>query len=392
MYQVGLLGLVKGKNQQQYGRLMAHVSNKVQALDAFEPSLWNVVEVVLTALAGDKLQVNFTRLRLLMAVDRCLRQLSRGKGAELSGQVFDELLFLVSIIDSSATPISNILSQHDITKLAWSDSDFKDHFNNIVGPGKETVAIVCNAIIDELLQARDILELVSQTDVTDEWGLLLAILNKAELILSFLSLMDIAHTLKQLSFELELAVQEGVVKDKQCLIEAAGTLLYVESALSLVTALPTEVTGDNQLQSRDKQTSVIADVMLDKAGQIVIAEGVSLMNLAKRSISNYVDSRFDYSHIANLGSTLAKVGGFLAILDYHRAEQILLKCHQFIASLEGNDLADDQKRGQVEALADTLVGIEYYINELAASGHSNEDLLSIAEQGIGQLIIDSSAS
>ncbi|CAH0990283.1 hypothetical protein SIN8267_00375 [Sinobacterium norvegicum] len=391
MYQVGLLGLVKGKDQQQYGRLMAHVSNKVQVFEGFPTSLWRLIEVVLTAVSSNKLQINFTRLRLLMSIDNNLRQLSRGKETVVTGQVIDELLFLVSIIDSSAAPITAILNEHEVSKLSWTDNDFKDHFNNIIGPGKDTVAIVSAAIVEELLQARDILELVSQTGVTDEWQSLLQLLGKTESILSFLSLMDIAHTLQHLRLELELAVRDGVVNDKQCLLDAAGTLLYIESALSLLTALPTEVSGDKELLSRDKQTTVIADVMLNKAAKIVIAEGVSMMNLAKRSIVNYAENNFDFSHIANLSATLAKVAGFLAILDYHRAQQIILKCNQYIATLETTVLSSEQQSEQVEALADTLVGIEYYINELASTANSNDDLLGIAEQGISQLIVGSSA-
>lgn len=383
MYQVGLLGLYKEKNQQQYGRLMAHVCQRVQAIDSMKAAPWRLSELVLTAVSSGKLKLNYTRLRLFMALDGYLRQLSKGKAIEVSQEHANELVYLLSVVGSKSTVITEMLRQCGTVRLGWADSDYVEHFHNIVGPGRETIAVLSVSLREELLQARDILELVSQTGVMDEWPRLLQIITKTESILSFLGLKDMAKTLRRLVNDLT-ACGEGGGGDSDSLLEAASTLLYIESAVSVLKSLPSEA-EEAKTVSQEGQNDVIANVLLQEATEIVVKEGISSMTLAKRAIASYVESDFDYSHVANLSKTLSAVAGFLNMLEYDAAASVLGQCNRFVLSLEhsGNDC--DERKVQIEILADAMIGVEYYIAELAAGGAPNQDLLVIAEQGVAEL-------
>jgi hypothetical protein len=116
----------------------------------------------------------------------------------------------------------------------------------------------------------------------------------------------------------------------------------------------------------------------------VINESKSAISLAKRGITAYLDSGFDAVHIANVGASLSMVEGAFQILGHARAAAVLGQC---IAHIDhcGVRGASDQSRRELETLADALISLEYYLNELSTSDRENVELLSLAEQSVLEL-------
>jgi hypothetical protein len=125
-------------------------------------------------------------------------------------------------------------------------------------------------------------------------------------------------------------------------------------------------------------------VYLQEAIWVVADEARSALTLAKRAITAFIESDYDKLHLANLPGTLRSIwGGLQMVNDPHAASVIA----RVAASIQEQLLdAREAPAPQVlEALADALTSLEYYIESIGRREESNSDLLKLAESSLGDV-------
>ena len=120
---------------------------------------------------------------------------------------------------------------------------------------------------------------------------------------------------------------------------------------------------------------------LQEATYVVADEAKSALTLAKRAITAFIESDYDKLHLANLPATLHSIWGGLHMLDDPGAASVL---ERVAASIQERLLdAREAPQAQVlEALADALTSLEYYIESVGRREDRNADLLKLAESSL----------
>src|SRR5690606_33096533 len=107
----------------------------------------------------------------------------------------------------------------------------------------------------------------------------------------------------------------------------------------------------------------------------------SALTLAKRAITAFIESDYDKMHLANLPATLHSIWGGLQMINDPEAAKVLKRVALSIESklLESRQPPSNQV---LEALADALTSLEYYIEGIGQREDRNVDLLKLAESSL----------
>jgi len=122
-------------------------------------------------------------------------------------------------------------------------------------------------------------------------------------------------------------------------------------------------------------------IYLQEAVWVVADEARSALTLAKRAITAFIESDYDKLHLANLPGTLRSIWGGLVMVNDPQAADVIARV---AASIQERLLdAREAPVSQVlEALADALTSLEYYIESIGRREERNTDLLKLAESSL----------
>ena len=394
MYQTGLLGII---NQQRpgahYYQLMSRsIARTVGMLGGHENQLsWRLAGAVLECFAHSSLELTINRKRNLADIEKKLRQIV-SKGEEGLNETFPEplikdLLFLLMLSTHQSPEVQLVREAYSITStLDLDDTVLMRQREVMYGPGIDAIESVIKVLKEELFQAKDILEIASQNNAidADDLASLQAILSRIADTLQVLNLTGPQETLKQ---QLERTAgwndRSGALEPNDFL-EAADAVLFVDSSLSGLDRGEISIAELNEASALTRK-KIIAGSQLAEAERVVIEEAESGISLAKRAITSYVDSNFDSAHISNVVVTLNTVRGGLLMLGYKRAASVIKSSSDFVGSNLKQGNTGEQRHQLLETLADALISLEYYLNEISSGQSPNDKILELAEESLAAL-------
>lgn len=401
MYQTGLLGIIKQQTPgPHYYRLMFRSMSRIASmLRGHDHQLdWRLAAAVIECFARGSLSLTINRKRNLASVEKMLRQVvnkgEEGLDEPIPETLKKEFLFLLLLSGFESPEVNILLDAYGLSRgLGIDDQELTHQREVMYGPSQDAIESVIKVLKEELYHAKDILEIASQNnsiDVEDYTGLK-NILSRVVDTLMVLNLSGPREILKQqldrtLGWSDRIDALEG-----NDFLEAADAVLFVESALSGIDRGEITVVELNEANALTRQ-QIIASSQLAEAEKLVLEEAEACIALAKRAITSYVDSNFDSAHIANVVTTLNTVRGGLHILGYKRAASVIKSSSDFVGSHLKKGASGNQRHQLLETLADALISLEYYLNELSSGQGANDKILEIAEESLAALgfAVDSS--
>ena len=390
MFQAGFVGLMREPNNALHYEYSLRALNRIVSLLGDHPGalLLRVAVPVLAALAAGKLELTLNRKRSLASIEKSLRLLASSGEAGLaqaySESVLRDLLFMLMLSTYDSAEARAIKQAFSLLQLATTDDDIVAQRALMHGPSQDTIETVVRALFEELRGAKDLLELCAQHGAISEGDSvqLTAVISRVADTLSILNLTGPrAVLLEQLP---ELHASTGASAPLAGLQRLADAVIYVESALSSLDRRETTVVALNTADA-DQRDQIVADSYLAEAQRCVLNEAKAGINNVKQSISSYLDADFDAVHIAQVPASLNTVRGGLQVLKYRRAAAILKSCAAFVDSHIKQTSRPAQHHQLLETLADTLISLEYYLNELEFSHRGNDKILDVAEEGLAAL-------
>ena len=393
MYQVGLLAILRQKNQALNLQLIARASARfAQQIDgASGQGIWYLAAAVAECLAQGGLTLNLNRRRTLGTIERLMARYLKGGEAALAGLLDEstrrELVFLLALSPYREGAAKRIIDAFAIPHLHPDDRELTAQQESMRGPGIEAIDSVVKVLKEELRTAKDILEIAaqSQTVSAEELAPFKETLGRVADTLRMVNLKAPSNILREQLLQVETwSAQKNGVGTEQFLA-VADALLFIESSLSGL--YRNELTASDLEQVTDAmRQQIVADGQFAEAARIVIDEAQSGIAMAKRAIISYVESNFDPIHIANVAVTLNTVRGGVQILNHVRAAAILKGCAAFLdAHVQDRQHSAPQRHQLLETLADALISLEYYLSELAAVRTPDEKILTVAEESLAAL-------
>ena len=388
MYQVGLLGVIKNQSSKMHFQLMNRAVHRAASMlgEHAESGIWRLACAFTHCLEAGDFELTLHRKRYLAAIEKLMRDFANKGQESLSQASHDDLqqalLFCLILSGSSSGQVTSILKQIDLPVDIGTDKLVKQQRELMHGPSLDTFDSVIAVVKEELSSAGDILEISSQNNRIDEEDLttLKRILTRVADTMTVLNLPEAKTMLDEQLSELNNYNPDEFFD----FLATADTLLFVDSSLSRLKHhnLTSETLDQASTTSR---IEVMANGQLAEAERVVLEEAKSCISLAKRAITSYVESNFDSAHISNVATTLNTVRGGLYILNFRRAASIMRSCCDFIND-HINQLSEGGHRHQLlETLADALISIEYYLNDIEVNCKPDEMILEIAEESLDAL-------
>jgi hypothetical protein len=385
-FQVGLLGVLREKNDVVSKKLFSRAARGFVRLCQGAPmgQMWCLVAMVADAMLDRTMGFSKARKRLFMRVEKYSREVVYvGKVATTKtapDSLIRDLVYLLYRSGSANPEVISALSAFGLVPSDFPDSMFDAHARRLYGPGTDVLQSLSTALQDELNQLKDKLDIVERGIEPDlaELSSIAEALERLANTLIMLDLNQLASMARAEAGKLREWEKENRLPGESELYLVADSVLSIEDAvLQIVTRGITSETDALAGGQRNREESLY----LQEATYVVAEEAKSALTLAKRAITAFIESDYDKLHLANLPATLHSIWGGLEMLDDQEAAKVLARVAESI-QYRLLDTREAPAPQVLEALADGLTSLEYYIESVGRREERNTDLLRLAESSL----------
>lgn len=384
IYQVGLLGLLRGENRDASLKLMARALERIDALcgDSGNGRFWWVALAAVESLAADRMTLTPARKALLAQYERQLKKLVYDADSALKQEapllLIKESLYLVSL-GGGTTPAAAQVREAFALKAVGGDQELQRELALMTGARGSVIRSVAGALKDEIERIKGFLDMAAQGVADTDY---VAVAAGMKRIASTLEMVGKEHEANLLRDRAAAVADWPADTD----VEGAGFHALVDDLLSAentVASLERSLAPADDVR-REAGNDRISLYQLDEARMTVVGECRAGLALAKRSLAAYLENHWDIMHLSNLPGTFASVSGGLMFLELERACRVIAACRRYI---EQRLIAGSEPPGQpaMETLADALTGIDYYLESMEERKPIGDGVLDVAENAIAEL-------
>ncbi|OUS17666.1 hypothetical protein A9Q88_02620 [Gammaproteobacteria bacterium 50_400_T64] len=386
LYQLGLLDIIRNNNRHKALFNLFRVAGRLQkvAVSARESDYWWVFAVTIKGFAEKKLSLQPERIRLLAAVEKQLRLLAatenRGGRSPYPEGLWRAFVSLLAMTDMSSDPRAK---QIGVPELLFSDS---------------AISSVRNAITGELDADKNIFEAMTTAvsslrvllDSVDESGDVISGEKLNELSAGFEGLADgcehagfrgLARQYKQFCSRLTSCDEAGLPTDM--LSEFTDAILHVECAIADFYGKTPQV---EQIKAWEDQPlmAILQKSLLKTAQVAVVAETSSRLGDIKQLVDNVASGYASAEVVPELELAFAEIEGSSNMLNMTRLASLAQRC---LALAKDVLFEDDNKENAkaIEAFADTIVCLEYFLDGCMMGDNADESSLDIANECLSAL-------
>ncbi|AMQ87337.1 hypothetical protein [Marinobacter sp. LQ44] len=387
--QVALLGILRERNEVVSKKLVARASRGFARLCRGAPmgQMWCLLSVVADTMLDRAMGFNKARKRLLMRIEKYAREVVYvGKVAttkDAPDSVIKDLVYLLYRSGSANPEVASVLSAYRLAPSEFPDAILEAHSRRLYGPGSDVLKSLSEALQEELNQLKDKLDIIER-GIEPDLAELASIADALERLANTLVMLDLnrlAGIAREEATKLRQWEEEKRLPAEEELYRLADSVLGVEDAVMQIVIRGITSETDALAGSERKRDE---SVYLQEAIWVVADEARSALTLAKRAITAFIESDYDKLHLANLPGTLRSIWGGLQMVNDPHAASVIARVAASI-QVQLLDAREPPAPQVLEALADALTSLEYYIESIGRREESNSDLLKLAESSLGDV-------
>lgn len=390
MYQLGLLGVLRGKQVKASLGLMRRALIRLQRLGNDMPlaSLWWMANVAIDVMIQQQMEMIEPRKMLLSRIDRIIRQVQKGGRASYQAAapkgLIKELFYIILLSGHQNDTINRIKQFFGIRQLPYTERILAAERQSLRGPSAHTISSLVRVLKLEINNIKKVLETAAQGgQMIDDVAGMTATLNKIAETMGVVGLVGPSSILKEETKKVDLWRNQSAVADTE-LDRCAKVMLYMESAVNSLEF--DKLSGDVLANtSEESQNKIIAHSELSQAERIVLQECESGISLTKRAITAYSESNFDSGHISNISKTLNSVRGGLAMLKRPRAAYVVQRCADFVDQVLMQGDHPPALKELLETFADAIISVEYFLDTGNTAARLDDSVLQVAEESLAAL-------
>ena len=388
IYQFALLGVLKKQELEKNVNFLRKVSERLQELfsGSQRQQLWRAASAILQSLKLE--EPSIAQRHLLWELDKELRAIIQHDGAAfdvaLPESLLRNLLYYVLIISSTTNDDNDDLIQTLCDDFKLHEALPKGAIS--VGEGgltptynRAVVETLSSSLGDELDIIKEALEnhLQSSSTPADAVSQISTNLKKISDTLAIAGYAPARQTALAISAQLATYINQ----QQASRIELAPIVSNVVLLENILKAWPLQ-DDDNEVAMDDDQQ---AAYMLGAAQQALLAEVHNSIEQVKDAIVGYISSRNDKQHLEEVPRLLNEMQRAMAIIDYRRLAEIIKSCGSYVSKELIHGAMPPQWQ-DIDALADSIISIEYYLDSLgSAETGESEKILITAEQKLSAL-------
>jgi chemosensory pili system protein ChpA (sensor histidine kinase/response regulator) len=393
-YQKGLLDWYRGTVDETGLALMQAVVVRCEKLCSGTPSvrLWWIAAGVIEALRDGGLEASVSVRRLLGLLDQQLKTVSSEGSAALArpaaADLVKNLLYYLARSTSTTARVTSIRVTYRLDDLFVGGGALERAQRILCGPDLDSLKVVAAGIKEDLVSVKTALDAHLRQSGSDpaDFG---PVADKLRRVADTLGLLNLGRSRKLVASHVEqlrgFAQSPGALTDS-VLMGIARDLLRVDSTLDSiaergladdeqrVVETVTPASGDTELNSIEYLRLVTA----------VVGESTTELAAIKHIIGEYLRKPQDPNLLPEISRHVSVVEGSLRMLSLERAADLLRDWGRWASSLlSGREFAP--RADVLDALADALVGLEFYLESVVGLQPNDHALLEFTEDCIRSL-------
>jgi hypothetical protein len=376
LFQVGLLDVMRNQGRKGalnvIGRAVSQIEEAARGHQTW--GFWYAVKAALEALNQEAFEVDLSRVMLMRALDSQILKLEDSNGKLLTEKQPDwllkEFLYLVSLAEPETALIKKVQLDFNLPS-ELREVQLAEARRRLNGPDQSAMDGLTEALQDELHGIKDLLDLAERTEgFDDDFSDLSVILRRIADTLIMVNLPETANRTMAIANSLRAEGEPFDIKMQK----VADQVLRVQQdvrGLAINTDIPT--------------SSKVDPLSLLEARIAAISESQTALSVTKRAIASYVDSGGDKMNIKNVGKILLDVSGVLFFLDQEEVSGLTINLQRFVEDkIVASELSPTEDK--IEALADAISAVEYYIDSLTGHTAGATEALVLAKESIKHLL------
>jgi hypothetical protein len=385
MYQIGLLGLLRGQNNMVSLKLMARAVGRIDKLCGPAPigRLWWVGRALIDAMILDQMAITAARKALLSQYDRQIKLLvqegARALATDAPLLLIKESIFVVSLCSRSAGVIGEVKQVFDL-RPGITDAELQAEISLMAGGGGSVIRTVAVSLKEELNNIKNTLDMAAQGVADTDYRDVADGLARIGGTLMMVNLKEEAQRMRSRAD----AIRGWAASTD---IESAGFQQLVDDLLTTenaVASLEHSLTPSSDV-NREVGNQRISRYQIDDARKSVVAECRSGLALAKRAVASFLESNWDRMHLANLPGIISGISGGLMFLELGRARAVMDACRTYIEQGLLTAGGGTPEREHMDTLADAISSVDYYLESMEEMKPIGDAVLEIAEESMEEL-------
>ena len=376
LFQIGLLGVMRNQGRKGalnvMGRAVSRIEKSARGHQTW--GFWYAVKAALEGLNQEAFEIDLSRVMLMRALDSQIRKLEESDGQLLTEKQPDwllkEFLYLISLAEPDTALINKAQTDFNLPS-ELREVQLAEARHKLSGPDQSAMDSLTDALQDELHGIKDLLDLAERTDgFDDNFSDLSVSLRRIADTLIMVNLPDTATRTMAIAESLRAEGEPFDIKMQK----VADQVLRVEQDVRGL-AVNTSIVS----------SSKVDPLSLLEARIAAISESQTALSVTKRAIGSYVDSGGDKMNIKNVGKTLLDVSGALFFLDQEEVSGLMISLQRFVEDkIVASDFAPTEDK--IEALADAISAVEYYIDSLTGQTAGATEAVALAKESIQHLL------
>ena len=390
IYQFALLGVLKKQELEKNISFLQKVTTRLQELfaNSQRQQLWRTAGAILQSLNPKEPAISAAQRHLFWELDKELRAIIQHGGtafdAALPEGLLRNLLYYVLIIKSangasSSELIDALCDDFKLSEalprgvMSMGDSGLTPTYDRAV---METLS---SSLGDELEIIKEVLEthLEASSAPAEAVGQITTGLKKISDTLAIAGYAPARQTALTITSQLATYGSNQQASRAE-LTPIVSNVVLLENVLK---AWPLQGDDDEATMDDVQQTAY----MLGSAQQALVAEVHNSIEQVKDAIVGYISSRNEKQHLQEVPRLLNEMQRAMAIIDYHRLAEIIKSCGNYVSKELIRGTVPPQWQ-DIDALADSIISVEYYLDSLGSAETGNsEKILLAAEQKLSAL-------
>lgn len=390
LYQMGLLEILRGKDQHKGADMIAKVAAKLRQVftsDA-ESNYWSLVEYVALGFRDGQLSFNGVRMRLLAAVERQLKTLLDGVSDSTKAyplglwRAYGILLALIPGKTGKAEALCEWVGAPD---FGFTDTAMHETRDLIFGKEDAGLEAVVSEISSRLGNLHNILELIDSQghlseDESREFGRLVG---EIATLCAENGLTRAAARFNDHHAYIRAASGETWQPGSMLLRDTAHSILYLECLLLNLReggAVRRDYIARLDVREVD---DVVEEKLVHTSIHAVWAECLRKLASTKEILDEIVTDMAGAEVSATLLGDLEEIEGAARVVGEAQVVDIVRRCRRFVSdrlfALDGDD-----KSSLMASFADAVVALEYYFQN-TSRGDKSDFVLDIADDYLAVL-------
>ena len=386
VYQVSLLNWLKGKDVDENLKKIQTILDKLKTvvLEKDEKQMFWVAGGLFEALINGSLERSVTVKQLAARLDQAIRMIvspDKNLTERPYKKITKNLLYYVALAQSKDRRIKEIQTFFNLSDFISDETEIEHAKTSLSGKNKELLESVTTVIKEDLMTVQENLDLYNRNEnaETSDMNLILDSLNKISDTLGIIGVGVARSRIKSVVEEVEKEITESETVSKDSLMKIAETVLFVNLALDENILSLGEI-GEDDTESE----SNIASSEIRKIKDVLAQESINSLQKVKQNFIQYIESSWNQEHLESSPKLLKQISGALKMSGFSEVSDEIARIEDYTSNhmLKKNYVPNVEK---LDALAEAIASLEYYLEYLSAGTKGENSILELAQSNIKKL-------